>query len=177
MRRFPTRFFLQASTDGEKPHLYLHAINLVKDAEKRKGGVKAPQGTALIGVPLLRYLEASGLPRSAWTLDEALHDPSHVTALKSAADVCLHASKTEGFGLNVLECTATSTLFWTMVGRRVGRGTGRGVRGGVGRRDCGRARRGRGGREVGSGVGRRVPGRTFGLSHMSPLHPTPTRAV
>ena len=91
--------------------MYLHAINLVQIAEDKRGGIKAPPNSPHQGVPLLRYLQATALPRSAWTLDEALHDPSHVTALKSAADVCLHASKTEGFGLNALECTATSTSF------------------------------------------------------------------
>ena len=102
------RFHAGVKDPLPKPHLYIHAISSVRIAEGERaaapGAAAQPSLRAGVGVPLMRYLLASGLPSDAYTLDEEIHDTKHVAALKSAADVCLHASKTEGFGLNVLEC-------------------------------------------------------------------------
>ena len=75
-----------------RPHLYIHAITKSE-----------------VGLPLKRYLKSLNIPDEAWTLDENVHTREMVQYLKIMADVCLHPSKTEGFGLNSLECQALGT--------------------------------------------------------------------
>lgn len=100
--------FYDESPDDDKPHLYVHGISSLRIAEAERSRAAPPTAKAN-GVPLRHYLWATGLPAAAWTLDEALHAPPRVAGLKRAADVCLHPSKTEGFGLNVLECQLMGT--------------------------------------------------------------------
>jgi len=66
------------------------------------------------GLHLRQRLYISGLPKQAYTLDSAIHHRGFVAGLKQLADVCLHASKTEGFGMNVLECQAMGTFSITL---------------------------------------------------------------
>lgn len=56
-----------------------------------------------------KLLHDSGLPRDVYTLDLSKHQPEIVAAYKARASVCLHASKVEGFGMNVVECQAAGT--------------------------------------------------------------------
>jgi glycosyltransferase involved in cell wall biosynthesis len=42
-------------------------------------------------------------------VDGSIHSPGRVARLKADASVCLHASKTEGFGLNAMECQMLGT--------------------------------------------------------------------
>ncbi|KAH8070623.1 glycosyl transferase [Aureococcus anophagefferens] len=111
--------FYAESPDDDKPHLYVHGISSLRIAEAERSRAAPPTAKAN-GVPLRHYLWATGLPAAAWTLDEALHAPPRVAGLKRAADACLgagkgrfnaclHPSKTEGFGLNVLECQLMGT--------------------------------------------------------------------
>ena len=100
--------FYDESPDTDKPHLYVHGISSLRIAEAERSRAAPPTAKAN-GVPLRHYLWATGLPAAAWTLDEALHAPARVAGLKRAADACLHPSKTEGFGLNVLECQLMGT--------------------------------------------------------------------
>ena len=44
--------------------------------------------------------------------------PEQISALKQAADVCLHPSRVEGFGMNVLECQYFGTLSYLRISRR-----------------------------------------------------------
>lgn len=61
------------------------------------------------GQNLVLLLRTVGLPEDAYILDERIHPIEESMALKRMADVCLHPSKVEGFGLNVLECQKLGT--------------------------------------------------------------------
>jgi hypothetical protein len=89
-------------------HLYIHAIESPSIIEDDKG-TAAPVGVMPTGVPLRLRLHYAKVPTHAYTLDHGIYPSEEVPALKRMADVCLHASKTEGFGMNVLECQAVGT--------------------------------------------------------------------
>ena len=92
-----------------KTHLWIHAIDSAMTQSDLNDGSKPPVSVTRSGVPLRAYLETSGIPSNMYTLDENKHDASFTTALKRHADVCLHTSKAEGFGMVVLECQALGT--------------------------------------------------------------------
>jgi len=54
-------------------------------------------------------LHEYGLPREVYTIDIARHASEVIAAYKTRANVCLHPSKVEGFGMNVMECQAVGT--------------------------------------------------------------------
>jgi len=54
-------------------------------------------------------LHEYGLPREVYTIDIARHASEVIAAYKTRASVCLHPSKVEGFGMNVMECQAVGT--------------------------------------------------------------------
>ena len=82
-------------------HLYIHSVSKIAMMEKN-ANKKAPISVPDEGQPL-RYL-LHMLNITDYTLDESIHPPERISALKEAADVCLHPSRVEGFGMNVLEC-------------------------------------------------------------------------
>jgi glycosyltransferase involved in cell wall biosynthesis len=101
--------FYNSLDDPSGVHLLIHSmesyliaadVNLDKDAP----GFVMPKGVTL---PLA--LHEHGLPRDAYTIDIAKHAPEVVAAYKKRADVCLHPSKVEGFGMNVIECQVVGT--------------------------------------------------------------------
>ena len=92
-----------------KTHLWIHAMDSAMTQADLNDGSKPPVSVTRSGVPLRAYLENSGIPSNMYTLDENKHDASFTTALKRHADVCLHTSKAEGFGMVVLECQALGT--------------------------------------------------------------------
>lgn len=92
-----------------KTHLWLHAIDSAMIESDLNVGSQPPVAVVRTGVALRLVLERSGIPSNMYTLDENKHDPAFTTALKRHADVCLHTSKAEGFGMVVLECQALGT--------------------------------------------------------------------
>ena len=78
-------------------HLYIHAIpSSLLNAESPS---EVPAHMPEKGLPLAALLQALEIPDELWTLN-VLFFPPYVRSLKIMADVCLHPSKTEGFGLN-----------------------------------------------------------------------------
>ena len=72
-------------------------------------GADAPPVILPQGHQQHKLFHATGLPRDVYTLDQSKHQPEIVAAYKARASVCLHASKVEGFGMNVVECQAAGT--------------------------------------------------------------------
>jgi len=91
-----------------RAHLYLHAVSSRSIIKQEVGKEPAPQSVDS-GVPLLTILHVLGVPHDSYTLDMRIHPRPRVLELKQLADVCLHPSKVEGFGMNVLECQALGT--------------------------------------------------------------------
>ena len=92
-----------------KKHLWLHAIDSTMVEQDMNHGKTPPVAVKRSGVGLRVVLEDIGIPGSMYTLDENLHDRPTTNALKRHADLCLHTSKAEGFGMVVLECQALGT--------------------------------------------------------------------
>eukprot|EP00946_MAST-07B_sp_MAST-7B-sp1_P002660 g2660.t1 len=93
---------------GCKVHFIIHNVPSQAIAEGERGLV-APPHLRSEGLNLYAIAKMVGLPRSAYTIIGRMLSERKVAALKLAADVCLHPSKTEGFGLNVVECQALGT--------------------------------------------------------------------
>jgi len=90
-------------------HLHIHSMDsylIESDANK---DADAPAAVFPQGHLHHKRLHETGLPRHAYTIDIAKHAPHVVAAYKRRASVCLHPSKVEGFGMNVLECQALET--------------------------------------------------------------------
>ena len=92
-----------------KTHLWLHCVDSAMTQNDMNHGSKPPVAVARTGVSLRAELQKAGIPESMFTLDENTHDKYRTSALKRHADVCLHTSKSEGFGMVVLECQALGT--------------------------------------------------------------------
>lgn len=92
-----------------KTHLWLHCVDSAMTQNDMNHGSKPPVAVARTGVSLRTELQKAGIPESMFTLDENIHDEYRASALKRHADVCLHTSKSEGFGMVVLECQALGT--------------------------------------------------------------------
>jgi len=95
--------------DGRRVHLYVHSMESFLIQQDTNRGKPPPAALQPKGLNILRRLKGLGVPRSAFTLDMYQHEPEVVAAFKRRADVCLHPSKVEGFGMNVLECQALGT--------------------------------------------------------------------
>jgi len=96
---------LQAFAEFQKQvpnsHLYIHSVSKVAIMENNRNQ-KAPWNVPNPGQPLRYLLHLLNITN--YTLDEQIHSAEHISALKQSADVCLHPSRVEGFGMNVLEC-------------------------------------------------------------------------
>eukprot|EP00586_Coscinodiscus_wailesii_P000603 CAMPEP_0172482804 /NCGR_PEP_ID=MMETSP1066-20121228/9418_1 /TAXON_ID=671091 /ORGANISM="Coscinodiscus wailesii, Strain CCMP2513" /LENGTH=576 /DNA_ID=CAMNT_0013246225 /DNA_START=370 /DNA_END=2100 /DNA_ORIENTATION=+ len=108
-----SKFYKRHESDDKmtkrRIHLYVHSMesyNLGKDMNNNE---EPPGALKPAGMNLMRRLHSLGLPRSAYTIDYNVHEPEVVAALKRRASVCLHVSKVEGFGMNMLECQALET--------------------------------------------------------------------
>ena len=100
---------LSSSGGGSKVHLLVHSMESYLIESDKNGDVDAPPMILPKGHQLFKVLHESGLPRHLYTLDPNKHQPEVVAAYKARASVCLHPSKVEGFGMNVLECQAVGT--------------------------------------------------------------------
>jgi len=87
-------------------HLYLHAINSKEITESGRS-IKAPFNYEQTGIPLKKLLQMYNITQ--YTLDEKIHDVRKKDKLKKQAQVCLHPSRVEGFGMVVLECQMLGT--------------------------------------------------------------------
>ena len=101
-------FYRESLNAGRKVFLYIHAIPTRAIIEHDMGRVVGQQ-VVNTGQNLVLLLRTVGLPEDAYTLDERIHPIAEAMALKRMADVCMHPSKVEGFGLNVLECQKLGT--------------------------------------------------------------------
>jgi len=90
-------------------HLHIHSMESYLIESDANGDMDAPPMVLPGGHQQHKLLHYSGLPRDVYTLDLSKHQPEIVAAYKARASVCLHASKVEGFGMNVLECQAAGT--------------------------------------------------------------------
>ncbi|CAL6289687.1 unnamed protein product [Bathycoccus prasinos] len=93
-----------------KKHLWVHSFSSTQVMRDHDGnGNKAPPELAPQGVDLRGLVQEMDLPPDIYTVDIDLHPRGRVAAMKVHADVCLHPSKVEGFGMNVLECQSVGT--------------------------------------------------------------------
>lgn len=90
-------------------HLHIHSMDSYLVEADANSNVDAPAAVFPKGHIHHKRLHETGLPRHAYTIDIANHSPHVVAAYKRRASVCLHPSKVEGFGMNVLECQAVGT--------------------------------------------------------------------
>jgi len=92
-----------------KVHLLIHSMeSYIIESDMNRDG-EAPPMVLPDGHLLHRLLHTTGLPRHTYTIDIAKHTPEIVAAYKARASICLHTSKVEGFGMNVIECQAVGT--------------------------------------------------------------------
>ena len=91
-------------------HLLIHSMESYITAMDRFNDMDPPATVIPNGLNLRLALHEWGIPNNAYTIDIARHAPAVVAAYKKRADVCLHPSKVEGFGMNVMECQAGEHL-------------------------------------------------------------------
>jgi Glycosyltransferase len=101
--------FYNSLEDPSRVHLLIHSMESYLIAADHNSDQDAPATVLPKGNMLHLLLHELGLPRDAYTIDIARHAPEVVAAYKIRADVCLHPSKVEGFGMNVMECQAVGT--------------------------------------------------------------------
>jgi glycosyltransferase involved in cell wall biosynthesis len=101
--------FYNSLEDPSHVHLLIHSMESYLIAADHNSDQDAPAAVLPKGNMLHLILYELGLPRDAYTVDIARHAPEVVAAYKTRADVCLHPSKVEGFGMNVIECQAVGT--------------------------------------------------------------------
>lgn len=93
-----------------KKHLWVHSFTSQQLNRDHDGkGNLAPPELETRGVDLRLLVQSMDLPPDLYTVDIDLHPRGRVAAMKLLADVCLHPSKVEGFGMNVLECQSVGT--------------------------------------------------------------------
>ena len=93
-----------------KKHLWVHSFSSTQVMRDHDGkGQQAPPELAPQGIDLRGLVQEMDLPPDIYTVDINLHPRGRVAAMKVHADVCLHPSKVEGFGMNVLECQSVGT--------------------------------------------------------------------
>ena len=87
--------------------LYLHVIDVLEVLKgERKGISEASLGGQTLGIRLDLLLDRLQLPEGSYLLDSSLHQYEDSLELTCLADVLLHPSKAEGFGMPVLEAQA-----------------------------------------------------------------------
>ncbi|KAL7518406.1 hypothetical protein ACHAWX_003235, partial [Stephanocyclus meneghinianus] len=101
--------FYNALEDASRVHLLIHSIESYTSSMDRFNDMDPPAAVLPRGLNLRLALHEWGIPSHAYTIDIARHAPEVVAAYKKRADVCLHPSKVEGFGMNVIECQAVGT--------------------------------------------------------------------
>jgi len=89
-------------------HLYIHAPSSVTIAAMDHAESPPPH-LEKRGVPLHTYLKMLGIKEGEYTYTDQIYSSEWVAKRKLVADVCLHPSKTEGFGMHVLECQLAGT--------------------------------------------------------------------
>ena len=90
-------------------HLLIHSMESYLIASDHNLDADAPAAVLPQGNRHHLILHEYGLPRDVYTIDIARHASEVIAAYKTRADVCLHPSKVEGFGMNVMECQAVGT--------------------------------------------------------------------
>jgi len=101
--------FYNSLDDPSGIHLHIHSMESYLIAADHHLDKDAPASTMPVGSIHQLILHEYGLPRDMYTIDIARHAPEVIAAYKKRADVCLHPSKVEGFGMNVIECQAVGT--------------------------------------------------------------------
>ena len=101
--------FYNSIDDPSGIHLLIHSMESYLVASDENMNEDAPASLMPIGYNHRIALHNSGIPRNVYTIDIAKHAPEVVAAYKKRADVCLHPSKVEGFGMNVMECQVVGT--------------------------------------------------------------------
>eukprot|EP00931_Biecheleriopsis_adriatica_P057239 TRINITY_DN33952_c0_g1_i1.p1 TRINITY_DN33952_c0_g1~~TRINITY_DN33952_c0_g1_i1.p1 ORF type:complete len:692 (+),score=38.45 TRINITY_DN33952_c0_g1_i1:10-2085(+) len=101
--------FYNTFEDPSEIHLLVHSIESFIVAADANRDADPPPALLPQGRMLHLLLHEYGLPRDAYTIDIARHAPEVAAAYKARANVCLHPSKVEGFGLIVMECQALGT--------------------------------------------------------------------
>ena len=93
-----------------KKHLWVHSFSSTEILSDIDGkGAQAPPELQAQGVNLRHLVQEMDLDPELYTMDINLHPRGRVAAMKTFADVCLHPSKVEGFGMQVLECQSLGT--------------------------------------------------------------------
>jgi glycosyltransferase involved in cell wall biosynthesis len=93
-----------------KKHLWVHSFQSTQVMRDHDGnGQQAPPELKPQGVDLRGLVQEMDIPPELYTVDINLHPRGRVAAMKIHANVCLHPSKVEGFGMNVVECQSVGT--------------------------------------------------------------------
>ncbi|EJK75556.1 hypothetical protein THAOC_02714 [Thalassiosira oceanica] len=104
------RFYNSLSREErEETHLLIHSFESYLMSSDDNNNMDAPAAVMPIGLAIELALRDIGMPYGSYTVDIAQHDVAVVAAYKKRASVCLHPSKVEGFGMNVLECQSVGT--------------------------------------------------------------------
>jgi len=90
-------------------HLLIHSIESYLVSADHNLDADPPAQLLPKGNMHYLMLHEYGLPREVYTIDIARHASEVIAAYKTRASVCLHPSKVEGFGMNVMECQAVGT--------------------------------------------------------------------
>lgn len=102
-------FYHSFDTPPTDIHLLIHSTDGTIIASDRNLESDAPPEVMPLGLMIDLNLHNLGVPKDAYTLDITKHASPIVAAFKKRASVCLHPSKVEGFGMNVIECQAVGT--------------------------------------------------------------------
>ncbi len=102
-------FYHSFDTPPTDIHLLIHSLDGTLLAADRNLESDAPPEVMPIGLLIDLNIHNLGIPKHAYTLDITKHASPIVAAFKKRASVCLHPSKVEGFGMNVIECQAVGT--------------------------------------------------------------------
>lgn len=89
-------------------YLYVHSpsINTIFSYNER---IDTSDAQISKGQPLHYFKMMFNISDNDITIDDNIYDRATVFAMKKQADVCLHPSKVEGFGMNVVECQLAGT--------------------------------------------------------------------
>lgn len=87
-------------------HMYIHSPSATNIFPEYGGNAQFDLSR---GMPLKYMRMLFNISDTDMTIDETVYNSSVVTFMKKNANVCLHTSKVEGFGMNIIECQKVGT--------------------------------------------------------------------
>ncbi len=87
-------------------HMYVHSPSATNIFPEYQGNTQFDLSR---GMPLQYIKTLFNISETDVTIDETVYNSSVVAFMKKNANVCLHTSKVEGFGMNIVECQKAGT--------------------------------------------------------------------